>query len=96
MMHDRILVRLIHEARRIGIIWLPDIADEVKEKAAQKGIVVAVGAGKWRDGEFDAIVDVRAGDVVWFGRYDDYRIKIGASEYAAIQQADIIGHERAA
>ena len=63
---DRVLVRRLEEdTRTSGGIIIPDSA---KEKA-QTGKVLAVGAGKRDDAGKRIEMDVKVGDVVFFGKY---------------------------
>jgi chaperonin GroES len=63
---DRVLIKRIEDQDKTpsGII----IPDAAKEKA-QTGAVVAVGTGR-RDGQGKVVpLDVKVGDVVYFGKY---------------------------
>ena len=65
-LHDRILVQRIEEGeQKIGGIIIPDSA---KEKP-QQGKVVAVGNGKVKDDGGRIPLDVKAGDLILFGKY---------------------------
>ena len=64
-LHDRILVQRIEEGeQKVGGIIIPDSA---KEKP-QQGKVVAVGNGKVKDDGGRIALDVKAGDLILFGK----------------------------
>ena len=65
-LHDRVLIERIDvEEKTQGGIIIPNSA---KEKA-QTGKVLAVGAGKRDDAGKRIEMDVKVGDVVFFGKY---------------------------
>ena len=84
---DRIVVeRMEAEEKTSGGIILPDAA---KEKP-QKGKVIAVGAGKLLDSGKRATPDVKAGDVVLFGKYSGSEVKVDGVEYLIMREGDIL------
>ena len=87
-LHDRVLVRRIEaEEKTAGGIIIPDTA---KEKP-QEGKVVAVGPGG-RDESGKLIpLDVKAGDVVLFGKWSGTEVKIDGTEYLIMKESDIMG-----
>jgi chaperonin GroES len=82
---DRVLVKRIEgEERTASGIIIPDVA---KEKA-QTGSVLAVGAGK-RDIDGQVIpLEVRVGDVVYFGKYAGTE---AGNDHLIIREDDILG-----
>jgi len=71
-LHDRIIVQRLEEGEQhIGGIIIPDTA---KEKP-QQGKVLAVGNGKMNDKGKRVPLDVRAGDLILFGKYSGQEIK---------------------
>ena len=77
-LHDRILVQRIEEGeQKVGGIIIPDSA---KEKP-QQGKVVAVGNGKVKDDGSRIALDVKAGDLILFGKYSGQEIKLDGEEY---------------
>lgn len=86
-LHDRVLVEpMPAEEKTAGGIIIPDTA---KEKP-QKGIVVAVGQGRWdEDGEKRIPLDVKVGDVVLYGKYAGTEITIDGKEYLIMRESDI-------
>ena len=87
-LHDRVVVRRIEEeSKSKGGIIIPDTA---KEKPMQ-GEVVAVGPGS-RDeaGKLQAL-DVKAGDLVLFGKWSGNEVTIDGVEYLIMKESDILG-----
>lgn len=86
-LHDRLIVeRLEEDEKTKGGIIIPDAA---KEKQ-QKGKVVAVGKGKiLEDGSVRAL-EVKAGDVVLFGKYSGTEVKIDNEERLIIREEDVL------
>jgi chaperonin GroES len=87
-LHDRIIIQRIEEGeQKVGGIIIPDTA---KEKP-QQGKVIAVGKGKIeKDGRVTPL-DVKAGDVVLFGKYSGQEIKIDGEEYLIMREEEVLG-----
>ena len=87
-LHDRIIVERIDEGeQKIGGIIIPDTA---KEKPMQ-GKVIAVGTGRVeKDGKITPL-DVKADDIVLFGKYAGQEIKIDGNEYLIIREEEVLG-----
>jgi chaperonin GroES len=87
-LHDRIIIERIDEGeQKIGGIIIPDTA---KEKPMQ-GKVIAVGKGRVeKDGKVTPL-DVKAGDVVLFGKYAGQEIKIDGDDYLIIREEEVLG-----
>jgi chaperonin GroES len=87
-LHDRVVVRRIDaEEKSAGGIIIPDTA---KEKPSQ-GEVIAVGPGG-RDEHGKLIpIDVKAGDVILFGKWSGTEVKIDGVEYLIMKESDIMG-----
>ena len=87
-LHDRIIIERIDEGeQKVGGIIIPDTA---KEKPMQ-GKVIAVGKGRVeKDGKVTPL-DVKAGDVVLFGKYAGQEIKIDGSDYLIIREEEVLG-----
>ena len=65
-LHDRIIIKRLEEGeQKVGGIIIPDSA---KEKP-QQGKVIAAGAGKVKDDGTRQLPDVKAGDLILFGKY---------------------------
>lgn len=81
---NRVLVkRLENEAMTPGGLFIPDAA---KEKG-QKGTVLAVGPGLTTPEGKTIAMAVKAGDVVYFGKYAGTE----ADNYLVINETEILG-----
>ncbi|MFG1349407.1 co-chaperone GroES [Xanthobacter autotrophicus] len=87
-LHDRVVVKRIEaEQKTAGGIIIPD---SVKEKP-QQGEVVSVGPGARNEkGELVAL-DVKAGDLVLFGKWSGTEVKIDGQELLIMKESDILG-----
>ena len=86
-LHDRILVQRIEEGeQKVGGIIIPDSA---KEKP-QQGKVVAVGNGKVKDDGGRIALDVKAGDLILFGKYSGQEIKLDGDEYLIMREDEVL------
>ena len=91
-LHDRIIVHRVEESTdRIGSIIIPDSA---KEKP-QHGKVLAAGLGKADDEGKRVPLDVKAGDMVLFGKYAGQEIKLDGVEYLIMKEDDVLAIEGA-
>ena len=87
-LHDRIIIERIDEGeQKVGGIIIPDSA---KEKP-QQGKVIAVGKGKVeKDGKVTPL-DVKADDIVLFGKYAGQEIKVDGNDYLIIREEEVLG-----
>ena len=87
-LHDRVLVRRLEQAEKTaGGIIIPDTA---KEKPAE-GEIIAVGAGvRGEDGKLTPL-DVKAGDIVLFGKWSGTEIKLDGKDLIIMKESDILG-----
>ena len=86
-LHDRIIVHRIEEGeQKVGGIIIPDTA---KEKP-QQGKVIAVGKGKKKDDGKVVPMDVKAGDVILFGKYSGQEIKLDGEEYLIMREDEVL------
>ena len=86
-LHDRIIVQRIEEGeQKIGGIIIPDSA---KEKP-QQGKVIAAGNGKVKDDGKRQPLDVKAGDVILFGKYSGQEIKLDGEEYLIMREDEVL------
>ena len=87
-LHDRVVVeRLSAEEKTAGGIIIPDT---VQEKP-QQGKIIAVGPGG-RDENGKLIpIDVKAGDLVLFGKWSGTEVKIDGKDYLIMKESDIMG-----
>ena len=87
-LHDRIIVQRIEEGeQKVGGIIIPDSA---KEKP-QQGRVIAAGAGKTKDDGKRVPLDVKAGDVILFGKYSGQEIKLDGEEFLIMREDEVLG-----
>lgn len=84
-LEDRVVVKPIDEEQTTasGIV----IPDTAKEKPTE-GEVVAVGPGKFEDGQ-RVPMDVKAGDKVIFSKFGGTEYKIEGEEYVILSSRDI-------
>jgi chaperonin GroES len=87
-LHDRIIVQRIEEGeQKVGGIIIPDSA---KEKP-QQGRVIAAGTGKVKDDGKRQSLDVKAGDLILFGKYSGQEIKLDGEEYLIMREDEVLG-----
>jgi chaperonin GroES len=87
-LHDRVVVRRIEEdTKTAGGIIIPDTA---KEKPIQ-GEVIAVGPGARDENGKVNPLDVKAGDVVLFGKWSGTEVKIDGEDLLIMKESDILG-----
>jgi chaperonin GroES len=85
-LHDRVLLKRIDEETvRRGII----IPDSAKEKP-QQGKVIAAGNGKVKDDGKRIALDVRAGDLILFGKYSGQEIKLEGDEFLIMREDEVL------
>jgi chaperonin GroES len=86
-LHDRIIVRRLEEGeQKIGGIIIPDSA---KEKP-QQGKVIAAGNGKVKDDGKRVPLDVKAGDLILFGKYTSQEVKLDGEEYLIMREDEVL------
>ena len=86
-LHDRIIVRRLEEGeQKSGAIIIPDTA---KEKP-QQGKVIAAGNGKVRDDGKRVPLDVKAGDLILFGKYTSQEVKLDGTEYLIMREDEVL------
>jgi chaperonin GroES len=85
---DRVVVRRIQEDQKTagGII----IPDTVAEKP-QQGEVISVGPGALDDNGKRVVPEVKAGDMVLFGKWSGSEVKIDGEELLIMKESDIMG-----
>ena len=87
-LHDRIIIQRIEEGeQKVGGIIIPDSA---KEKP-QQGKVIAAGTGKVKEDGTRQQPDVKAGDLILFGKYSGQEIKLDGEEYIIMREDEILG-----
>src|ERR671930_1887306 len=85
-LEDRIVVKPGEgeETTASGIV----IPDTAKEKP-QEGEVVAVGPGRFEDGN-RVPLDVKVGDTVIYSKYGGTEVKVGGDEYLILSARDVL------
>ncbi|MCB0263827.1 MAG: co-chaperone GroES [Calditrichia bacterium] len=84
---DRVLIKPLEEEEKTsGGIILPDSA---KEKP-MRGRVIAVGNGKVDENGKRHPLDVKAEDVVLYGKYSGTDVKVDGEEYLIMRESDIL------
>jgi chaperonin GroES len=85
-LEDRVVVRPSEEEETTptGIV----IPDTAKEKP-QEGEVVAVGPGRFEDGN-RVPVDVKVGDRVLYSKYGGTEVKVEGDEYLVLSARDLL------
>ena len=87
-LHDRVLVRRIDsDEKTAGGLIIPDTA---KEKPME-GEVIAVGPGGRDDNGKVTALDVKAGDMVLFGKWSGTEVKIDGEDLLIMKESDIMG-----
>jgi chaperonin GroES len=87
-LHDRVVVRRIEsEAKTAGGIIIPDTAQE----KPQEGEVIAVGPGARDETGKLVPLDVKAGDLILFGKWSGTEVKIDGREYLIMKESDVMG-----
>ena len=85
---DRVVIRRVEEASKTkGGIFIPD---NVKEKP-QEGEVVAVGPGARDEDGKRVPMDVKAGDLILFGKWSGTEVKIDGEDLIIMKESDILG-----
>ena len=86
-LHDRIIVHRIEEGeQKVGGIIIPDSA---KEKPMQ-GKIIAACNGKSKDDGKRVPLDVKAGDLILFGKYSGQEIKLDGEEYLIMREDEVL------
>ena len=87
-LHDRLIIQRLEEGEQhVGGIIIPDSA---KEKP-QQGKVIAAGNGKSKDDGTRTPLDVKAGDLILFGKYSGQEIKLDGEEYIIMREDEVLG-----
>jgi len=66
------------------------IPDSAKEKP-QQGKVIAAGTGTVKDDGTRQQPDVKAGDLILFGKYSGQEVKLDGEEYLIMREDDVLG-----
>jgi chaperonin GroES len=83
---DRVVVKALEETEQMrGGLYIPDTA---KEKP-QQGEVVAVGPGKFEDGN-RIDMELKVGDKVLYGKYSGTEVTVGDEQYLILRESDVL------
>lgn len=86
-LHDRVVIERMEEERTsAGGIVIPDTATE----KPIRGKIIAVGVGKILENGSVRPLDVKAGNIVLFGKYAGTEVKIDGKEYVVMREDDIM------
>jgi chaperonin GroES len=87
-LHDRVVIRRAEgDIKSKGGIIIPDTA---KEKP-QEGEVIAVGPGSRDENGKLMPLDVKAGDLILFGKWSGTEVKIDGEDLLIMKESDIMG-----
>jgi chaperonin GroES len=85
---DRVVVRRVKEDQKTaGGIIIPDTAQE----KPQEGEIISVGPGALDDNGKRVAPEVKAGDIVLFGKWSGTEVKIDGEELLIMKESDING-----
>jgi chaperonin GroES len=87
-LHDRVVVRRVgSDEKTAGGIIIPDTAQE----KPSEGQVVSVGSGARAEDGSITPMDVKAGDIVLFGKWSGTEVTIDGEELLIMKESDIMG-----
>ena len=87
-LHDRVVVKRIDaEEKTAGGIIIPGTAQE----KPMQGEIIAVGPGGRDEAGKLVPLDVKAGDIVLFGKWSGTEVKLDGTEYLIMKESDIMG-----
>ena len=87
-LHDRVVIRRAEgDIKSKGGIIIPDTA---KEKP-QEGEVIEVGPGARDESGKLVPLDVKAGDLILFGKWSGTEVKIDGEDLLIMKESDIMG-----
>ena len=87
-LHDRVVVRRIEQdTKTAGGIIIPDTAQE----KPSEGEIIAVGSGVRNEAGALQPLDVKAGDMVLFGKWSGTEIKIDGEDLLIMKETDLLG-----
>jgi chaperonin GroES len=87
-LHDRLIVRRLDgdSTQHVGTIVIPDSA---REKPL-RGTVLAAGLGKSNEEGTRLPMDVKAGDVILFGKYSSQEVRVDGVDYVIMKEDDVL------
>ena len=87
-LHDRVVVKRVQQdVKSAGGIIIPDT---VQEKPME-GEVLAVGPGARDEAGKLVPLDVKAGDLILFGKWSGTEVKLDGQELLIMKESDIMG-----
>lgn len=87
-LHDRVVIRRAEgDLKSKGGIIIPDTA---KEKP-QEGEVIAVGPGSRDEAGKLVPLDVKAGDLILFGKWSGTEIRLDGEDLLIMKESDVMG-----
>lgn len=82
---DRIIIKRLDERTTEGGLIIP----ETTGNKSQKGLVVAVGPGKYTNGKLQKM-HINCGDNIIFNKYAGTEITISGKDYIVLKEEDIV------
>ena len=83
---DRVVVKSLEEHDRTSSgLYIPDTARE----KPQQGEIIAVGAGRYDDGELIPM-SVKVGDRVLYGKYNGTEVTLDGHPYIILRESDVL------
>lgn len=82
---DKIIIKRLEEKITEGGLIIPENIDN----KSQKGRVIAVGPGKYKNGKIQNM-SIKINDNVIFGKYSGTDITIKGKDYIIVKEEDII------
>ena len=87
-LHDRVVVkRVVEDTKTKGGIIIPETAQE----KPMQGEIIAVGPGGRDEAGKLVPLDVKAGDIVLFGKWSGTEVKINGEDLLIMKESDIMG-----
>ena len=87
-LHDRVVVKRVdEESKTAGGIIIPDTAQE----KPMQGKIIAVGPGARDEAGKIVPLEVKAGDLVLFGKWSGTEVKIDGQDLLIMKESDIMG-----
>ena len=84
---DHVVIEPVREEKKKSGIIIPDT---VEKERSEMGKVVAVGPGKLENGKRIPL-EVKKGDIVFYHKYSEHKIKDGGKEFIVVKGEDIFG-----
>ena len=87
-LHDRVVVKRVdEESKTAGGIIIPDTAQE----KPMQGKIIAVGPGARDEAGKIVPLEVKAGDLVLFGKWSGTEVKINGQDLLIMKESDVLG-----